>query len=93
MPWMIPFLTIGIFVIDLLAPVGIAVSILYALPILLTFFSTPRARPALFFGGSHCADLDRASSQTGRCPDSLRGIQPRIGYDAHLGHCYRIDPV
>jgi PAS domain S-box-containing protein len=47
-PWMIPFLTVGIFVVDLLAPAGIAVSILYAIPILLTFFS-PRARDPLYF--------------------------------------------
>ncbi len=46
--WMIPFLTIGIFVVDLLAPVGIAVSILYAIPILLTLFS-PRTRDPLYF--------------------------------------------
>lgn len=46
-PWMIPFLTIGIFVTDLLAPVGIAVSILYVIPILLTLFS-PRERDPIY---------------------------------------------
>lgn len=46
-PWMIPFLTIGIFVVDLLAPVGIAVSILYVIPILLTLFS-PRERDPIY---------------------------------------------
>ncbi|MDH5740354.1 MAG: PAS domain S-box protein [Nitrospira sp.] len=50
-PWMIRFLTIGIFVVDLLAPVGIAVSILYAIPILLTLFS-PRARDPLYFAAA-----------------------------------------
>jgi len=53
-PWMIPFLTIGIFVVDLLTPVGIAVSILYALPILLTLFS-PRARDPLYFSAAATA--------------------------------------
>ncbi len=47
-PWMIPFLTIGIFVVDLLAPVGIAVSILYIIPMLLTLLS-PRKRDPLYF--------------------------------------------
>jgi len=53
-PWMIPFLTVGIFVADLLAPVGIAVSILYAIPILLTLFS-PRARDPLYFAAAATA--------------------------------------
>ncbi len=53
-PWMIPFLTVGIFVVDLLAPAGIAVSILYAIPILLTFFS-PRARDPLYFSAAATA--------------------------------------
>ncbi|NJL17021.1 MAG: PAS domain-containing protein [Nitrospira sp.] len=43
-----PLLTIGIFVADLLAPVGIAVSILYVIPILLTLLS-PRERDPLYF--------------------------------------------
>ncbi len=47
-PWMIPFLTIGIFTVDLLAPVGIAVSILYVIPMLLTLLS-PRTRDPLYF--------------------------------------------
>ncbi len=49
--WMIPFLTIGIFVVDLLAPVGIAVSILYAIPLLLTRFS-PRSLDPLYFAAA-----------------------------------------
>ncbi len=53
-PWMIPFLTVGIFVVDLLAPAGIAVSTLYAIPILLTFFS-PRARDTLYFSAAATA--------------------------------------
>ncbi|MGE0471549.1 MAG: PAS domain S-box protein [Nitrospira sp.] len=53
-PWMIPFLTVGIFVVDLLAPAGIAVSILYAIPILLTFFS-PRAHDPLYFSAAATA--------------------------------------
>ena len=52
--WAIPFLTIGIFVVDLLAPVGIAVSILYVIPILLTLFS-PRARDPLYFAATATA--------------------------------------
>lgn len=47
-PWMIPFLTIGIFVGDLLAPVGMTVSILYVIPMLLTLLS-PRVRDPLYF--------------------------------------------
>ncbi|MBK9306908.1 MAG: PAS domain S-box protein [Nitrospira sp.] len=47
-PWMIPFLTIGIFIVDLLAPVGIAVSILYVIPMLLTLF-LPHTRAPLYF--------------------------------------------
>lgn len=47
-PWMIPVLTIGIFIADLLAPAGIAVSILYVLPVLLTLLS-PGARDPLYF--------------------------------------------
>ncbi len=40
--WMIPLLTVGIFVLDLLTPVGVAVSILYLVPLLLTY---PSLRP------------------------------------------------
>lgn len=47
-PWMIPLLTIGIFIADFLSPVEIAVSILYVLPILLTLLS-PRARDPIYF--------------------------------------------
>ena len=47
-PVVIPVLTIGIFVLDLLTPVGIAFSILYIVPLLLTFFST-RQRDPLYF--------------------------------------------
>ena len=44
----IPVLTIGIFVLDLLAPVGVAASVLYVVPLLLTFFS-PRKRDPIHF--------------------------------------------
>jgi len=47
-PWVIPLLTIGIFVVDLLAPVGVAVSIFYLIPLLLTYLS-PRAKDPLYF--------------------------------------------
>lgn len=47
-PWAIPLLTICIFVVDLLTPVEVMVSILYVIPLLLTFFS-PRARDPLYF--------------------------------------------
>ena len=47
-PWMIPFLTIGIFIADLLAPVGVAVSILYVIPMLMTLL-LPRAHAPLYF--------------------------------------------
>jgi PAS domain S-box-containing protein len=47
-PAVIPGVTIGIFVLDLLTPAGIAFSVLYVLPLLLTFF-TPRQRDPLYF--------------------------------------------
>ncbi|TKB63611.1 MAG: PAS domain S-box protein [Nitrospira sp.] len=46
--WIIPLLTVGIFVLDLLTPVGVAVSILYLIPLLLTYPS-PRTRDPLYF--------------------------------------------
>jgi PAS domain S-box-containing protein len=47
-PWGIPVLTVGIFVLDLLTPVGIAVSVLYIVPLLLTFFSKRQGDPLSF---------------------------------------------
>jgi PAS domain S-box-containing protein len=47
-PWAVAALTIGIFALDLLTPLGVAVSVLYAIPLLVTFFST-RARGPLYF--------------------------------------------
>jgi len=44
----IPILTIGIMVFDLLMPVGVAASVLYVLPLLLTFLS-PRERDSIYF--------------------------------------------
>jgi len=38
-PLAVLFLTIGIFILDVLAPFGVAISVLYVLPLLLTFFS------------------------------------------------------
>ena len=49
-PWAIPFLTIAIFVVDLLTPVGIPVSILYVIPLLLTLF-TSRERDSIYVCG------------------------------------------
>ena len=49
-PWVIPVLTIGIFIFDLLIPVGIAVSILYILPLLLTAFRV-NERESFYFCG------------------------------------------
>ncbi|MDH4249888.1 MAG: PAS domain S-box protein [Nitrospira sp.] len=46
--WMIPLLTVGIFILDLLTPVGMAVSILYLVPLLLTYPSS-RAKDPLYF--------------------------------------------
>ena len=46
--WIIPLLTVGIFVLDLLTPAGVAVSILYLIPLLLTYPS-PRTRDPLYF--------------------------------------------
>jgi PAS domain S-box-containing protein len=47
-PLVIPLLTSGIFILDVLTPVGIAVSVLYIVPLLLTFFSG-RQRDPLYF--------------------------------------------
>ncbi|OQW32638.1 MAG: hypothetical protein A4E19_04545 [Nitrospira sp. SG-bin1] len=47
-PWAIPLLTIGIFAFDLLTPVGVALSILYVVPLLLTYAS-PRTRDPFYF--------------------------------------------
>jgi PAS domain S-box-containing protein len=43
--WAIPLLTVGIFVLDLLTASGIAISVLYVLPLLLTFFSQRQRHP------------------------------------------------
>ncbi|HBR51112.1 MAG TPA: hypothetical protein DEA71_13615 [Nitrospira sp.] len=48
--WTIPLLTIGIFAVDLLTPVGIAVSILYVVPLLLTVFRS-KEQESLYFCG------------------------------------------
>lgn len=48
--WTIPLLTLGIFVVDLLTPVGIAVSILYVVPLLLTVFRS-KEQESLYFCG------------------------------------------
>jgi len=47
-PWAIVFLTIGILTLDCFTPVGVAVSMLYVVPLLLTLFS-PRARDPFYF--------------------------------------------
>ncbi len=47
-PWVVPVLTIGIFALDLLTPLGLAISVLYIIPLLLTFLS-PRERDPLYF--------------------------------------------
>jgi hypothetical protein len=46
--WAIPVLTIGIFVLDLLTPVGVAAAVFYVLPLLLTFLS-PHGRNPIYF--------------------------------------------
>ncbi|MFO0698651.1 MAG: PAS domain S-box protein [Nitrospira sp.] len=52
--WAIPLLTIGIFVFDLLTPVGIAVSILYVIPLLLTVFRSKDHESFYFCGLATC---------------------------------------
>src|SRR5215831_1759943 len=47
-PLAIPVLTIAIFVLDLLTPVGLAVSVLYVIPLMMTFLSS-RERDPLYF--------------------------------------------
>lgn len=46
-PWGIPLLTVVILVFDLLTPVGVAVSILYVIPLLLSLF-TSRERDSIY---------------------------------------------
>ncbi|BCA56336.1 hypothetical protein W02_34760 [Nitrospira sp. KM1] len=48
-PWTIPVLMIVVFACDLAAPLGVAVAILYVIPLLLTVH-TPRQRDALYYG-------------------------------------------
>ncbi len=48
MPWALPLLTIGVFTLDLFTPIGVAVSILYIVPLLLTYTS-PRTKDPLYF--------------------------------------------
>jgi PAS domain S-box-containing protein len=48
--WAIPLLTISIFVLDLLTPVGIALSILYVIPLLLTVFRSKEHESFYFCG-------------------------------------------
>src|SRR5262249_9230357 len=47
-PWAIPLLIIGTFIFDLLTPIGVAASVLYVIPLLLTFFSKNRWYPLFF---------------------------------------------
>lgn len=47
-PWAIPLLTIGIFLFDVLTPLGVAVSVLYIIPLLLTFLSSRERDPVYF---------------------------------------------
>ncbi|HJT19034.1 MAG TPA: PAS domain S-box protein, partial [Nitrospira sp.] len=44
-PWAIPVLTFVIFILDLLTPIGVAVSVLYVLPLSLTILSTSDRHP------------------------------------------------
>ncbi len=46
--WAIPVLTVAIFTLDSFTPVGVAVSVLYIIPLLLTFLSS-RERDPLYF--------------------------------------------
>ena len=47
-PLAVLFLTIGIFMLDMLTPFGVAISVLYVLPLLLTVFSGRRHDPLVF---------------------------------------------
>jgi len=50
-PWAAAALTIGIFTCDALVPVGVGISVLYAIPLLLAFISS-RARDLLYFSST-----------------------------------------
>src|SRR5512147_1354389 len=45
-PWAIPALTIGIFIFDLLTPVGVGIPMLYVVPLVLTIFTQRDRDPA-----------------------------------------------
>jgi PAS domain S-box-containing protein len=47
MPWAIPILTIGIFIVDLLTPAGAGIPMLYGISLALTIF-TPRERDSVY---------------------------------------------
>jgi PAS domain S-box-containing protein len=47
-PWAIPLLTMGIFVFDMVTPVGVAVAVLYIIPLLLTHFTSRERNPIYF---------------------------------------------
>lgn len=49
-PWMVPLLAFGIFSIDLLTPTGVAMSMLYVVPLLLTSTSDRPMAPFYFCG-------------------------------------------
>lgn len=50
-PWSIPLLTIGIFIFDSFTPVGVAGSMLYVIPLMMTYFTsvTRHRRDPLYF--------------------------------------------
>ena len=47
-PIAIPLLTVAIFLCDVASPIAVAVSVLYVIPLLLTFFSSRRRDPLIF---------------------------------------------
>jgi hypothetical protein len=87
--WAIPVLTIGIVVLGLFTPVGVAVSVLYVLSLLLTFLSPRERDPRLLLHHCDSADLDRLVSQPVWYSDPYgvfnRPVGPLVQWGVALG--------
>ena len=89
--WAIPVLTIGIVVLGLLTPVGVAVSVLYVLPLLLTFLFPRERDPHLLLHHCDSADPDRLVSQTAWFSDPVRLVQSHVGAACPVGRRAGVD--
>jgi hypothetical protein len=91
--WAIPVPTIGIFLLGLLTPVGVALSVLYGFSLLLTFLSPPARDPHLLLHHCDSADLDRLVSQTVWVSDPAWRVQSYVEDACTVGHRAGLDPL